>query len=768
MVSVKRDNMTGTRLSALIAVFGCLVTSGACRNNSEAATREYLKSGDGYAAQGKYEEAVIEYRNAVQQDPKSGEAHLKLAQAYEHLGDLKNATGEYVRAADLLPSNTAVQVQAANLLLTARQFEDAKARAEMGLVASPENVEAQIAKGNALAGLKNLDAAVAEIEAAIREDPGRIASYANLAALELARGNRSEAEAAFKRATETHPTSVPARLALANFYWSTNRIPAAERELKAAVDASPKDASANRAFAVFYLATNRAPAAEKYLKTVRDVSGQSRDGLLLADYYFYTGRFAESKALLEDLAKIDAQTFSSATVRLAGIAARDGDKPSARKLLDEVLAKEPRSVDALVASANLYRSETKYDQALAQAVAAQQMDPRSVSAQYAVASIHSANQNWDDALAAYGRVLELNPRVNAARLELARLSLAKGQLDDAIRYAQEALKVQSDLHEGKLILARAMLRKGNPAAAEPHVVQLANQFPTSASAQSGLGQLHALKGDTNKARAAFDRALTIEPNNIEALTGLTILDIQSRNPAAARARIDSRMAGNQENPSFLLLAARAYTAVGDLAATERTLRRVIEVDAAQLEAYALLGQFYASQNRLDEARAEFERVAQVRPKNAVGAHTVVGMILQMQNKPAEAQARYEKVLSLDPRAAVAANNLAWIYAEGDGNLDVALGLAQTAKAQLPDSPDVSDTLGWVYYKKNLPALALPLFLQCVERWPGVALYQYHLGLAQAKSGNKDDARKALGQALALDPKFDGADDAQRVLAGLKG
>ena len=66
--------------------------------------------------------------------------------------------------------------------------------------------------------------------------------------------------------------------------------------------------------------------------------------------------------------------------------------------------------------------------------------------------------------------------------------------------------------------------------------------------------------------------------------------------------------------------------------------------------------------------------------------------IQKQKKDAEAKVKYEKVLSLNSHAGVAANNLAWIYAASDGNLDMALQLAQTAKAQLPDRPEVNDTL----------------------------------------------------------------------------
>src|SRR6185295_10793858 len=121
-----------------------------------------VRSGDKYTADKKYQEAVIQYRNAVQQDPRFGEARYKLAETYERLNDPNSAYGEYIRAADLLPNDIHAQVKAANMLVMTGQFADASSRADKALAIDAKNVDALIAKGNALAGLHNLDAALAQ------------------------------------------------------------------------------------------------------------------------------------------------------------------------------------------------------------------------------------------------------------------------------------------------------------------------------------------------------------------------------------------------------------------------------------------------------------------------------------------------------------------------------------------------------------------------------------------------------------------------------
>jgi tetratricopeptide (TPR) repeat protein len=122
------------------------------------------------------------------------------------------------------------------------------------------------------------------------------------------------------------------------------------------------------------------------------------------------------------------------------------------------------------------------------------------------------------------------------------------------------------------------------------------------------------------------------------------------------------------------------------------------------------------------------------------------------------------VLELDPSAPVAANNLAWTYAESGSNLDIALQLAQTAQRGLPESPEVSNTLGFIYYKKGLYALAIPSLKISADKEPTSPVYQYHLGLAYAKSGNAPHAIQALQRALELKPDFS---EARLLLDSLK-
>jgi tetratricopeptide (TPR) repeat protein len=217
------------------------------------------------------------------------------------------------------------------------------------------------------------------------------------------------------------------------------------------------------------------------------------------------------------------------------------------------------------------------------------------------------------------------------------------------------------------------------------IAQLIAQYPQLAAVQLANGKILFARNELTGARTAFTRALENGTTRAEALEALLRIDAREKTVPAAVTRIEQYAAKEPKNAALHYLAAQTYAAAGNQAKTEQSLRQVIELAPDSMEAYLALGRLYVTQKKLDEARTEFDHAAARRP-NEVAPATMAAMILQMQDKPEDARKRYEAIVTQSQqRAPIAANNLAWIYAESGQNLDTALQLAQSAKAQLPDS-----------------------------------------------------------------------------------
>src|SRR5690242_21063466 len=77
----------------------------------------YVDRGNSLFAEGKYADAAITYRKAVQKTPESGEAHYRLSLAQLALGNTNDAYQELSRASDLSPGRDDIKLELANLSL---------------------------------------------------------------------------------------------------------------------------------------------------------------------------------------------------------------------------------------------------------------------------------------------------------------------------------------------------------------------------------------------------------------------------------------------------------------------------------------------------------------------------------------------------------------------------------------------------------------------------------------------------------------------------
>ncbi len=750
-------------LPALLVLLAAGVV--ACSKDPEIAKREFVARGDAYVAENRYPEAIIEYRNAVQQDARFGEARLKLADAYAHQGDGVGALGEYVRAADLLADDADVQVKAGVALLKARAFDDARARADRALLLAPAHVGALVLRANAVVGLMPVDATIVAMESAIAEASEIGSSTASLDGLQELRGNRTNAEAAFLRVVDTTRGAPAAYLALANVYLAARQIPEAEVAIRGALQRAPRDVLGNRALAALYAATGREPEAEAPLRIVADESNDATGRLALADYYVAADRPADARAVLEPLTAGRGDVYEAATLRLAGLDARAGNRDAALARVEALIVRGGASATALTARAELLFATGRIDEALTAAKAATETAGAPAIAHLVLGRTHAARGQLDEAQRAFGRAVEIEPRLSAARVELARLYLRAGRLPEAERAAEAAVLHEATAGDANLLLARVLLLQGNLARAEVTLQAVARQYPDAPGVQTELGLIEMDRRNWVAARQAFVRALAVDAGRYDALSGMTRLDLRDGQGEVARARIDAALRAFPGRADLLALSGSLAAATSDPMRAEQQLREAIDINPNYLAAYDELGRLYVSQKRVESAIEQFETLSARQPQ-AVGPHTIVAMLLESRGQVTDAMTRYERALEIDPKAAAPAHNLARLMVEQGGNLDRALALAQTAKSGLPDRHEINDTLGVILHKRGLPALAIRPLADAVEQAPDNASYHYHLGLAHAAVGHVAQARRTLSRAIALGLGAAEAAEAKQAMARL--
>src|SRR4051812_17943210 len=99
-------------LIAALALAGC--------KNAEATKAEHVKRGEAFLKDKKYQEASLEFRNAIQIDERLAPAHWGLAQAYEGLQRWPEMIEELRKTVELDGNNLDARVKLGNYYLAPR------------------------------------------------------------------------------------------------------------------------------------------------------------------------------------------------------------------------------------------------------------------------------------------------------------------------------------------------------------------------------------------------------------------------------------------------------------------------------------------------------------------------------------------------------------------------------------------------------------------------------------------------------------------------
>ena len=167
--------------------------------------------GRALAIQGKIEDAIANYLEALALKPDLAEAHNNLGDALARQGEFAEAIDSFSRALALDPKMAETHDNLGRALARQGRFAEAIEHFSRALALKPDFAEVHCHLGNTLARLGKLDEAVAQYTEALALKPDLAEAHNNLGAVLARQGKLKEAAAHFSEALRLAPDYAQAR-----------------------------------------------------------------------------------------------------------------------------------------------------------------------------------------------------------------------------------------------------------------------------------------------------------------------------------------------------------------------------------------------------------------------------------------------------------------------------------------------------------------------------------------------------------------------------
>jgi tetratricopeptide (TPR) repeat protein len=642
---------------------------------------------------------------------------------------------------------------------------------------APQDPQAQMALGLTLRQMKRNDEARQAFEKAAELAPDNLAPVDQIVDLDLLDKRFDAARQRIRRQFQKTPDAPAAHFFEGKILAAEGKWDSAQAELQKTLQLDPAFSSAYELLVQTYLAANKLPEAVSELQA--------------------------------ELAKNP--NNASAVMTLAVIYERMQDYPKARDAYEKVISLNPNLIFALNNLAYLYVDRLNdLNKAYDLARKARELKGNDPAVADTFGWILSKRGEYQQALAILQESAAKLPDNPEVQFHLGMTAYMMGQTDlakVALRKAAGADKDFPGKEEGKRRLA--VLESGTAAAPELSMSQLeamAKEQPNDVISQMRLGEAYEKQRAWDKAAAAFEQALKLNPRlagTVIKLAQLNAGPLQNKEKALAygkKARelapADPQVAGilgrvayqsgnftwsysllqeaarqRENNPSILHDLAWAAYSVGKVNEAREVMQRALATGSDFPETAD--GRKFLSFTTLDEnpkelgaAEHEIQKELQTSPKYLPALMAQAALDEQRgQTKPAADI--YSGILRRLPDFALAQKRLASLYAEDPSTVTAAYDLAMKARKTLSDDPELARILAELNFKRNEFAYAIQLFQQSAANQPLSPKDLYYLGMAQLQTKQDAKGRETLERALTAGLQDPLAQETRQRLAELQ-
>ncbi len=753
-----------------------LLLLASCNRDPKVQAQRQLDNANKFFARGKYREAAIMYRKALQKDMRFGEAYYRLALTELKLGNYGQAVNWLRRAVELQPNNSDAVTKLADLYLlaisqnvpqTTQLMAEVKDLSDKLLQQNPDSFDGHRLKGQMALLSKDPAGAVKEFEKANQVKPYQTDLVLVYFQALVLNNQFPEAEKLAQSLIAKEKAYSPMYDLLYVQYAKQNNVPAAEALLKLKVANNPTQARFLVQLAGHYFFTNKKAEMDAAMQQLNDEKKFPDGHLLAGDFYYQRLRDADSgQRQYEAGVKAFPKDKAVYQKRLVELFAQTGKSQQANELLASILKDDPKDNDAIAMRAALMLTTGNRDQINSAANDLQALvtkSPQNHLYHFNLARALVAKGELEPARLQLEEAIKIRSDFVLARVMLAKLYMARNETPKALKEAEEVIKIDKNNLQAHLIRSSALLGMGDKDKARQELEAITKAYPQNAEARYQVGFLAYQEKDFKKAEQIFSDMYHANPNDTRGLAGVTESLAAENKMGEAIKEVQAAVAREPQRKDLKLVLAKYYVRSERYDEAIQLYQGLIQEDPRSPDLLFQMAETQRRKGDLNSAADTFRRCSQAAPADTT-CLMQLGMIFEGTGKRDQAKPIWEQILKIKPDHPVALNNLAFIKAEEGVDLDQALTMSQRARQAMPNSPEVSDTLGWIYIKKNLSEDAVRVFKDLTAQVPSNPTFHYHYGMALLQKGDKPSAKKELEMALADKPSTNDAAKIRELLA----
>ncbi|HEX5431537.1 MAG TPA: tetratricopeptide repeat protein, partial [Bryobacteraceae bacterium] len=578
-----------------------------------------------------------------------------------------------------------------------------------------------------------------------------------------------EAEKLAMGLIERNKTYAPIYDLLYLAYTRQNRLDDGEKILKLKIANNPSNARYLLQLAGHYYLAKRRGDMDAVIQKMTDEKQFPEGHLLAGDFYFFRLReydHAEQQyqAAIKAFPK-DRETYEK---RLVELYASTNRNPEANQLLTVMLKDNPKDPDAIAMRAALLLSTGNRNQVNEAANDLQGLvtkNPKNHLLRYNLARAMIAKGDTEGARLQLEEAIKIRPDFIAAHDLLARVYLNKGDSNKALKEADDIIAIDPNNLKAHLARSTALLGMRDQDKARQELDFITKNYPQNVEARYQVGYLEWEQKDYKKAEQIFGDLHKSNPKDFRGLVGVVETLASEKRMGDAIAEVQKAIQTDPDRADLKFALANLDVRAEKYDDAITIFQGLLKKNPKNAGLLFRLAETFRRKGDLNTAIDEFRLASQANP-NDPSPLLQLGLLLEGTGRRDQAEPIYEQILKIQPDHPVALNNLAFIKAEQGVDLDQALTMAQRALQKMPNSPDIADTLGWIYIKKNLSDDAVRVFQNLVTKDPANATYHYHFGMALLQKGDRPSAKRELQSAMKDNPPKDEAAKINKLLATL--